>query len=251
MGLEAPKMMKDLEKNMSYFIFGIFLFIPITLLVVYLIAEISAYNKTSYKEITHNSYFETMTDKGKRGECELYRLLRHYEKDGFKLLFNVYLPKANGKTTELDVVLIGSKCIIVFENKNYKGWIFGNDSQKYWTQVLYNGNNRSLKERFYNPVWQNRTHCTVLKEYLPENTAIHSVVLFSNECEFKNLTVKSQDVIVSKHNDANNIVEYLLQYSEQKNIDVSQIYEKLYPYSQVSDEIKQNHIENIRSDKEH
>ena len=151
----------------------------------------------------------------------------------------------------IDVVLIGSKCIIVFENKNYKGWIFGNDSQKYWTQVLYNGNNRSLKERFYNPVWQNRTHCTVLKEYLPENTAIHSVVLFSNECEFKNLTVKSQDVIVSKHNDANNIVEYLLQYSEQKNIDVSQIYEKLYPYSQVSDEIKQNHIENIRSDKEH
>ena len=106
MGLEAPKMMKDLEKNMSYFIFGIFLFIPITLLVVYLIAEISAYNKTSYKEITHNSYFETMTDKGKRGEYELYRLLRHYEKDGFKLLFNVYLPKANGKTTELDVVLI-------------------------------------------------------------------------------------------------------------------------------------------------
>ena len=76
-------------------------------------------------------------------------------------------------------------------------------------------------------------------------------MLFSNECEFKNLTVKSQDVIVSKHNDANNIVEYLLQYSEQKNIDVSQIYEKLYPYSQVSDEIKQNHIENIRSDKEH
>ena len=42
-----------------------------------------------------------------------------------KILRNVYIPKDNGETTEIDVVYITQKGIFVIESKNYSGWIFG------------------------------------------------------------------------------------------------------------------------------
>ena len=44
-----------------------------------------------------------------------------------KILRNVYLPKENGQTSEIDLLYITEKGIFVFESKNYSGWIFGND----------------------------------------------------------------------------------------------------------------------------
>ena len=224
-------------------VFGIVL--GVVIVVVGLCINIAAYNKTAYRAITQNTFFTVMTDKGKRGEYELYKSLRCYEDEGYKFLFNLYLSKEDGKTTELDVVMITNKVVFVFESKNYKGWIFGNDKQKYWTQCLYNGNKASRKEKFYNPVWQNRTHCKTLQEYLPLDTEIVSVVLFSNDCELKKLTVSSSDVMVAKRDEAKNIVDYVLENSLSHDLDIAQIYEMLFPYSQVSCTVKQKHIEDI------
>ena len=220
------------------------LLIPVIVIIVYVITDIAIYNKSSYKAITHNSYFTTMNDKGKKGEYQLYRALQHYEEHGFRFLFNVYLRKPNGATSELDVVMIGSNGVIVFEIKNYSGWIFGNDKQKYWTQVIY-----KRKYRFLNPVWQNRTHCEVLRGYLPEDTAVYSVVLFSYECELKDIKMHSPDVIVARLQNANGIVQYLLNLPVANIINVEQVYNRLYPYSQVSDEMKQFHVEQIAKKK--
>lgn len=40
------------------------------------------------------------------------------------MLRNIYVPY-NGKTSEIDVLMIREKGIFVFESKNYSGWIFG------------------------------------------------------------------------------------------------------------------------------
>jgi len=62
-----------------------------------------------------------------------------------------------------------------------KGWIYGDEKQAQWTQVLY-GN----KYRFQNPLLQNCRHTKALAEFLGiEHSKIHSVVMFWNECEFK------------------------------------------------------------------
>ena len=50
-----------------------------------------------------------------------------------KILRNVYLPKDNGETSEIDVLYITQKGIFVFESKNYSGWIFGDEKGQYWT----------------------------------------------------------------------------------------------------------------------
>ena len=214
---------------------------------VYLAVCFFIYNKTTYKAVTHNSYFKMISDKGRRGEYEIYRNLNTFEKRGYKFLFNVYLPKANGKTTEIDVMMIGAEAVFVFESKNYSGWIFGNDSQKNWTQVLPTGRGKSQKEHFYNPVWQNRTHCKTLCDYLPQGAQIYSVVLFSNRCTFKDVTVNAADTVVIHRSEVSSVVNRLLKGSQAGRLDVEEIYGRLYPYSQVSEDVKQAHVEEINA----
>lgn len=62
------------------------------------------------------------------------------------------------------------------ESKNYGGWIFGGEGQRQWTQTFENGH----KERFYNPIIQNRSHVKALAAHLglPEGD-LHSYIVFS------------------------------------------------------------------------
>ena len=105
------------------------------------------YKKTEYYGQTKNSYLSVLFDKGRLGEFYTYKDLKPL--DGYKrYLFNLYIPKENGETTELDVVLLHESGIYVFESKNYSGWIFGTETQRYWTQTLPAGRGRSQKINF-------------------------------------------------------------------------------------------------------
>ena len=52
-----------------------------------------------------------------------------------KVLRNVYIPKDNNETSEIDVLFITQKGIFVIESKNYSGWIFGSEKQYKWTMI--------------------------------------------------------------------------------------------------------------------
>ena len=64
---------------------------------------------------------------GRRGEKLTERELNLVKLLGRKgqVLRNIYVPKDNGETSEIDVVFITQKGIFVIESKNYSGWIFG------------------------------------------------------------------------------------------------------------------------------
>ena len=89
-----------------------------------------------------------------------------------KVLRNVYVPKEGGGTSEIDVLFITSRGVFVIESKNYSGWIFGNEADRYWTQCLEGGQ----RNRFYNPIWQNRGHVKWLGRYVGEDVPLHSPV---------------------------------------------------------------------------
>ena len=115
------------------------------------------YEKTEYYLQTKIPYGSVRFDKGRLGEFYTYRYLKILE--GYKrFLFNVYLPKENGETTEIDVILLHETGIYVFESKNYSGWIFGTETQQYWTQTLPVGKGKSQKTKFFNPIIQNKVH---------------------------------------------------------------------------------------------
>lgn len=224
------------------------MFIAVLLLAV--LAEIN-FRKNTYSKMTGNGYFQTIYNPGKYGEYLVYKELRAYERDGGKFLFNCYLPKDDGTTSETDVLLIHSTGIFAVESKNYSGWIFGNEKSRMWTQTLPNGRGRSIKEHFYNPIMQNKAHIKWLRKQVGERIPIYSIIAFSDRCKLKDITVESQDVKVIKRQAISGTVKYLGNQSllALSKMDIERVYEMLYPYTQVTEYQKQQHIENIHTAK--
>ena len=218
------------------------------LLLICVFAEI-VFRRGTYYKMTGNGYFETLGNIGKYGEYLTYKKLKAYEADGGRFLFNCYLPKDDGTTTEIDVILIHSTGIFVIESKNYSGWIFGSEDGKTWTQTLPNGRGRARKEHFYNPIMQNNTHIKCLKKIVGNNIPVYSVIAFSERCTLKKVTVESTDIKVINRQHISATVKYMGNGSLQalSKMDIERIYEMLYPCTQTTEYEKLQHIENINT----
>ena len=108
--------------------------------------KLKDYLYSSYYIFTRKSYREMLTDKGTNGEYKIYSRLRPYEQYGGRFLFNLYLPKKDGNTTEIDMLFITPKCAFVIESKNYRGEITGNYDDIFWNQKL----GATMNFKFYN-----------------------------------------------------------------------------------------------------
>lgn len=221
----------------------------ILILILFSIFKEITFRQSSYHKMTGNGYFETIRDTGKYGEYLTYKNLKAYEADGGRFLFNCYLPKGDGTTTEIDVILIHSTGIFVIESKNYSGWIFGSENGKTWTQTLQNGRGKARKEHFYNPIMQNNTHIKSLKKVIGNHVPVYSVIAFSERCTLKSVTIESADVKVINRQHISETVKYMGNRSIQalSKMDVERIYEMLYPCTQTTEYEKIQHIENVNA----
>lgn len=208
--------------------------------------KIVQYKKTAYYKITHNEYEYTMSDVGRRGEYILFREMSRLENDGAQFLFNLYIPRENGHTTEIDMLMIYRGEVFVFENKNYGGWIFGKASDVYWTQSLKKGR-RAQKEKFYNPIMQNATHIKYLRHLVGDGVKINSVIVFSDRAVLKRIECGNNSAVITQ---THNVLNYVKtkQYSDEIN-NTEKIYQILYQYTQVSEEVKREHINHLREGK--
>ena len=206
------------------------------------------YENSSYYAVTHIPYQYHRRDVGKYGEYLIYDHLRQRELLGSKFLFNVYVPIENGQTSEIDVLMIDSHGIFVFESKNYGGWIFGDENSKQWCQCFKAGRRHSHKEYFYNPIKQNEGHINVLKYYLGYPAIpIHNIVVFSERCDFQT-TMPNNIIYRYETNDTVNTIcnrQAPCITSEQ----IEAIYQRLYPLTQMTAKTKEQHIEQIQSRK--
>lgn len=182
---------------------------------------------------------------GKLGEVLTEKELLYVKLFGRKgkILRNVYLPKDNGETSEVDVIFITQKGIFVFESKNYSGWIFGDERSKYWTAMLPN----KIKNQFYNPVMQNRTHLKWMKEFVGEDIPLFSIIVFSERCELKKVTIYSDDVKVVKRDRTYATVRDFWDESPDMVSDerIEELYAKLKERTKVDKATKEAHVENI------
>lgn len=127
---------------------------------------------------------------GYLAEKELISSLKNYGIDSKDIFHNLYVKDSNGKYAQIDVAALTSKGLIVFEVKNYSGWIYGREDQLYWTKVL-----GRRKYRFYNPIMQNAKHIKALHQNLQQNSdiPIYSVVVFYGSAKLKNISYSSHD----------------------------------------------------------
>jgi len=116
------------------------------------------------------------------------------EKEVYHRLNNITLPLAKGGSTQIDHVIVSIYGIFVIETKNYKGWIYGSENQRQWTQSFPNGS----KFKFQNPLRQNYLHIKTLADLLGlELSYFHSMIAFIGECELKTRDELPEHVLTS------------------------------------------------------
>ena len=183
---------------------------------------------------------------GRYGETLIARKLMLSNLLGQKgrILKNIYLPKDDGETSEIDLLYITQKGIIVIESKNYSGWIFGNEKDQYWTQSLSNHS----RNRFYNPIRQNQTHIKWLRLFLKNQIPMFSFIVFSERCTLKSVTVHSENVTVLNRDMLRGALKNIYKTSPDvlTKDEISEIYDSLEPLTNVDEAVKQAHIEAIR-----
>ena len=173
---------------------------------------------------------------------------------GYKrFLSNCYLPKPDGTFTEVDVILLHESGLYVFEVKNYSGWIFGEEGQKQWTQILPANRGLSKSIQFFNPILQNKVHLKWLREYIGEDIPLYSYIVFSDRCELKKITLTSNEHVVLNRR---NLIYRVRRNAELKGAVLTEekidaLYNKLYPLTQVTEEQKAAHVKSVEQKKQH
>ena len=128
--------------------------------------------------------------------------------------------------------------------------IFGSDNQKYWYQTLPSNRGKSRKEKFYNPIFQNNTHVKYLKTFIEKTIPIYSIITFSDRCTLMNVYFQSSKVNVINRYQVYNLISSIYNSNSNdllSNKQIEEIYNTLYPYTQIDESIKQKHIDNINN----
>lgn len=171
------------------------------------------------------------------------------------VLNNLYVVKADGGTSEIDMLLVCTKGLFVFESKNYTGWIFGDDKHKYWTVTLYAGKDwlgsRNVeKHKFYNPIWQNDSHIKHLRKLLGNTVPMKSVIVFSDRCELKKVINNSEARIIQTRNLKGYLANVRNSYPDVLSTEaVDSIYNQLLTYTDVDGVKKQEHLAYLKEQK--
>lgn len=221
--------------------------IPVLILVVKIYWLFIRFSGSGYSLSSGNRFYRTITDKGAYGEFLLFEMLEGLG-EGSRILTNIYLPADNGRTSEIDLLMVHSTGIYVFESKNCSGGIFGDEKGRNWTQSLKGGK----KISFYNPVRQNKGHINALMENLrdvgPES--FFSYIVFSERCELRNVSVSSSNTSVLKRNSLKSAItaDIAGRPAVLGESEISGIYGILSWYSLADDSVKVNHVRAIRED---
>lgn len=219
----------------EHFFIGILL-IGAPILFIYFLINTHRKNRELIEETTE-------IGRGEPSEEELILILRRAGFSPEILFHDLYIPTRNHTFSQIDLVMLTNVGLIVFEVKDYSGWIFGNGKQQRWTQVLNYGKD---KYRFYNPIMQNNKHIYQLKKYLQEEIPCFSIVVFFGNCELKDISFVPQNTFIAKSYKVLEVIQHIL--STQKEITISENIPRLlnqtFNYGNNLN-IRTKHIENI------
>ena len=169
------------------------LYFIILVIILLSIAAISVY--TEIKNIKLLKKVSSL-NRGTRSER---KMILKILKSGIKptaIFHDLYLNNGNGQYSQIDVIVATKVGIVVFEIKEYGGWIFGNENQRNWTQILAYG---KRKYQFYNPILQNKKHIDDLKKFHHfDGIPFFSVIVFFGNCEFKNSLILPKRTFLTK-----------------------------------------------------
>ncbi len=177
--------------------------------------------------------------KGTIGEAKVNARLNFLGNEYF-IINDILIKSSNGYTSQIDELVLSEYGIFVIETKNYKGWIFGNETSENWTQVLF-----KEKHTFRNPIKQNWSHIYALKNILSDfpNLKYFPIVVFSGSATLKNI---ESSVPVIYDNKLNSTIRKL---SSEKCISEDEIekIKSILESSEITDKsARKEHVKNIK-----
>lgn len=136
---------------------------------------------------------------GEEGEYYVARQLRKLPKKEYFIINDLLLHRKNGRTTQIDHVVVSPYGIFVIETKNISGYVYGTEYGKKWVRhwkgYQRGGYYGEDTLEFDNPVLQNGAHVKALFEYLGKyNTRFIPIIAFSPGATLK-VNVQSVAVI--------------------------------------------------------
>ena len=199
--------------------------ILIVLVIIFLVVTIGVVKKRSPKS------------KGERGENVVAEILGNTIPGEQYVINDLLFKNKFGQSCQIDHVFINRFGIWVIETKNYSGNIYGQETQREWTQVLAYGHE---KHEFYNPIKQNATHIYHLSKYLKVNNLFQNIVVFLSNADISNIisenvyTIHELNTIKSRVTHVSLSVEQMEQY-----------YNRLLALKNSATISQDEHIENI------
>ena len=164
----------------------------------------------------------TSPDRGTRAERRLVISMLRRGVHPKAIFHDLYLQKRNGEFSQIDIVVATPQGLLAIEVKDYSGWLFGNEKQRYWTQVLNYGKE---KYRFYNPIMQNAGHIKALREQSEQfaHLPIFNVVLFAGNCTLKNVNYWADNTFIDYTSNISYVLKKmsefrLAQYTDKREV---------------------------------
>ncbi len=193
-----------------------------------------------FKPVKKGRRSASAESKGAEGEKNFYLiLLGNLLPWKYRIIRDVYLPLADGTTTQIDFIIVSEFGIFVIETKNYSGWIFGDAKSQDWTQSL-----PKQKSRFQNPLRQNYLHTETLKSTLGlPSEIVFSVVAFSDKALFK--TDMPKGVFYFSE-----VPRYIKSFTKPliKKGQVPEIVKVINEWqSSIPKDVKRRHVDNLRA----
>lgn len=216
------------------------------ILVFILLSAVSIFVYTEFKD---RELLKTVTNlnRGTKSERKMVLKILKFGIKPSAIFHDIYLNNENGKYSQIDLVVATKVGIIVFEVKEYRGWIFGSENQINWTQILAYG---KQKYKFYNPILQNKKHVEDLKKFYHfDDIPFFSMIVFFGDCEFKNLIDLPSKTFLTKSNEVMKIFNDILESNQpakyQNKWEIANLLKQAVNNGENS-MILEKHIENIQ-----
>jgi len=179
---------------------------------------------------------------GHMGESIVRFKLSRLDQNEYKTINN-FMIAIDGKSSEIDHIVVSKYGVFVIETKNYKGYITGHEKGKEWTQYI-----NKYKSKFYNPVRQNYGHVMALKKVFIKYPKIPfiPIVVFTGDAKLK---IKADSSIVIESKDLIRTIEsYNKPVLTTKGVNF--VYETLLTVNINNKNNRKEHIAGIREKKQ-
>ena len=180
---------------------------------------------------------------GDKGEYHVEKRLKKLDKEKYFVINDLLIQRKNGRTSQIDHVVVSPYGIFVIETKNISGYIYGSEYGKKWVRhwkgYKRGGYYGEDTLEFDNPVLQNGAHVKALYEHLGHYAPkLIPIIAFSPEATLK---VIVDDVCVTYWTEITDIIKRY--HEEVISVEQAQeIYHLLLTLNIQDEKARQQHV---------